>query len=192
MNKYAKVLMAAMAAGGMLAISLVGRQVPAAAAAPAATPQVDRGEYLVTIMGCNDCHTPLRMGDRGPEPDMTRMLSGHPAGMPVTEGPDLGAGPWLWAGTATNTAFAGPWGISFAANLTSDKATGLGGWDEATFVRAMQTGRHEGQGRPILPPMPIMAYTHAAEADLAAIFAYLQTVPAIGNRVPQPIEPAAR
>ena len=39
---------------------------------------VQRGEYLVKIMGCNDCHTPWKMGPHGPEPDMTRFLSGHP------------------------------------------------------------------------------------------------------------------
>src|SRR5215467_5252771 len=77
----------------------------------------ERGKYLVTVGGCNDCHTPLKMGARGPEPDMSRFLSGHPEQMGAL--PAVAPrGPWLWAGAATNTAFSGPWGISYAANLT--------------------------------------------------------------------------
>src|SRR5580765_355411 len=47
---------------------------------------VKRGEYLVTVGGCNDCHTPLKMGPQGPEPDMSRMLSGHPDSFPIASG----------------------------------------------------------------------------------------------------------
>ena len=64
------------------------------------------------------------------------------------------SGPWAWSGAATNTAFAGPWGVSFTANLTPDDETGLGKWTAETFIAALRTGRHEGKGRPILPPMP--------------------------------------
>lgn len=174
----------------ILAAVAIALSAHAAGAAPADASKVKRGEYLVTTMACIDCHTPFRMGDRGPEPDLARLYSGHPQDMVMPPAPDLGRGPWLWAGAATNTAFAGPWGVSFAANLTPDPATGLGKWTEATFIQAMRTGRHEGQGRPILPPMPTAAYGHATDEDLAAIFAYLQSLPAIANRVPQVIEPA--
>jgi len=158
----------------------------------AATPdaaKLARGEYLVKIMGCNDCHTPWAMGANGPGPDMTRMLSGHPQDLKITAAPSLGEGPWVWAATGTNTAFAGPWGVSFTANLTPDPETGLGKWNEETFVRAIRTGKHEGQGRPILPPMPWPMYRNATDEDLGAVFAYLQTIPAIKNRVPQPLDP---
>ena len=161
-----------------------------ATAAPQDAAKVKRGEYLVGIMDCVSCHTPFRMGDRGPEPDMTRYLSGHPQAMVMPPAPDMGQGPWLWAGAATNTAFAGPWGVSFAANLTPDPETGLGKWTEATFVQAMRTGRHEGQGRPIMPPMPFPAIGRATDEDLSAIYAYLQSLPAMRNKVPQVIEPA--
>ena len=114
---------------------------------------------------------------------MTHLANDPPA-------PDLGKGPWVWAGAGTNTAFAGPWGVSFSANLTPDPETGLGKWTEATFIQALRTGRHEGQGRPILPPMPASWFAMATDEDLSALFAYLQSVPAIRNRVPQPIEPA--
>jgi len=144
-----------------------------------------RGRYLVTTMACNDCHTPWVMGPKGPEPDMKRMLSGHPAGIAVPAPAALSA-PWAWQGTDTMTAFAGPWGVSYSANLTPDKATGLGGWTEAQFVQAMRTGRHQGNGRPILPPMPWPWMGRMGNGDLAAIFAYLRTIPPVKNAVPAP------
>jgi len=116
--------------------------------------QVARGAYLVAVAACDDCHTPLKMGPKGPEPDFSRRLSGHPAGLVMPPAPKLGTGAWMWSGAATNTAFAGPWGISYSKNLTPDKVTGIGIWDEAMFVKSIRTGRHWGVGRPILPPMP--------------------------------------
>jgi len=161
------------------------------AAAPAQQKLIQHGGYLVSIAGCHDCHTPLKMGPKGPEPDMTRMLSGHPEGLKMPPAPKLPEGPWGWAGSLTMTAFTGPWGVSFAANLTPDKETGLGSWTEAQFLRMVRSGRHLGQGRAILPPMPIQNLQKVSEADLKAIFAFLQSVPAVRNRVPAPIEPAA-
>jgi hypothetical protein len=128
------------------------------------------------------------MGPQGPGPDMTRMLSGHPQDLAVSP-VRLEKGPWEWVGASTNTAFSGPWGVSFTANLTPDAETGLGKWTEETFIRAIRTGRHEGQGRPILPPMPYMQYRNATDEDLGAIFSFLQSIPAMRNRVPQPIDP---
>jgi hypothetical protein len=151
---------------------------------------IQRGAYLVQVSGCNDCHTPLKMGPKGPEPDLTRLLSGHPEGLRMPPAPKLPEGPWGWAGSLSMTAFSGPWGVTYSANLTPDKETGLGRWTEAQFLKVVRTGRHLGQGRPILPPMPIQNLQHASEADLKAIFAYLQSVPAVHNRVPAPTEPA--
>ena len=153
-----------------------------------ANSKVERGAYLVNIMACNDCHTPWKMGPQGPEPDMTRMLSGHPQDM-VMPAVARQKGPWEWVGAGTNTAFSGAWGVSFTANLTPDPETGLGKWTDETFIRALRTGRHEGQGRPILPPMPYPMYRNATDEDLRAVFAFLQSIPAIRNRVPQPIDP---
>ena len=90
---------------------------------------------------------------------------------------------------ATNTAFAGPWGVSFTANLTPDMETGLGKWTEETSIATLRTGRHEGQARPILPPMPWPMIGSMTEEDLQAIFAYLQSIPPIRNRVPAPVNP---
>lgn len=147
-----------------------------------------RGEHLVLTAGCHDCHTPLKMGKNGPEPDMTRMLSGHPDKLQLPP-PPAAAMPWIVAAAATNTAWAGPWGVSFTANLTPDKETGLGAWSKEEFVQAIKTGRHHGRGRPILPPMPIPAYRNFSEDELGAIFAYLGTIPAIKNQVPDPLPP---
>ena len=119
---------------------------PVKPAAPTPTP-IERGRYLATVAACGDCHTPFKMGANGPEPDMSRMLSGHPETLSVTSAPAL-APPFVWAGTATNTAFAGPWGISFAMNLTPDVDTGLGSWNDEMFVKALRTGKHMGDIAP--------------------------------------------
>ena len=166
-----------------------GAPVEPAAASPADAARIARGEYLVTIGGCNDCHTPWKMGARGPEPDMTRMLSGHPSTLQMPPAPAIPPGPWMATAAATMTAWAGPWGTSFTANLTPDRETGLGDWTLEQFVQTLKTGRHQGKGRPILPPMPYFNYAKATDEDLAAIFAYLQSIPVVHNRVPQPIDP---
>ncbi|MFN0304423.1 MAG: hypothetical protein ACKVQU_29155 [Burkholderiales bacterium] len=104
--------------------------------------------------------------------------------------PTLPEGPWLVVSSATNTAFSGPWGVSLTTNLTPDPDTGLGRWTERDFIATIRTGRHMGRGREILPPMPIPVYSNFTDADLGAIFAYLRTIPAIKNQVPEPRPPA--
>ncbi|MGC3957356.1 MAG: diheme cytochrome c-553 [Verrucomicrobiota bacterium] len=148
---------------------------------------VQRGEYLVRFGDCGTCHTPLKFGPNGPEPDATRFLSGHPENTKLPP-PDLKPGPWF-AATAGMTAWAGPWGISYAANITPDTNTGIGIWTEEMFLKAMRTGKHMGDGRPILPPMPWQSIGTLSDEDLKAVFAYLRTVPAIQNRVPEPVTP---
>ena len=164
---------------------------PASAAGPAEpADKIARGKYLVTVAGCNDCHTPWKMGPAGPEPDMTRMLSGHPEGMELPPAPTLPAGPWIVTVAATNTAWSGPWGVSYTANLTPDPETGLGKWTLRNFVDTIRTGRHMGRGRPILPPMPIPMYKNFTDADMDAIYSYLRTIPPVKNSVPEPLPPA--
>ena len=153
--------------------------------------RVARGRYLVTIAGCNDCHTPLIDGPSGPERDMSRMLSGHPESLEMPPAPDLPEGPWQVSGAATTTAWSGPWGVSFTANLTPDPDTGLGRWSARDFKATLRTGRHMGRGRPILPPMPIPMYKHFTDEDMEAIFSYLRTIPAVRNHVPEPLPPDA-
>jgi mono/diheme cytochrome c family protein len=154
--------------------------------------QVQRGEYLVTIGGCNDCHTPWIMGKEGhPVPDMSRALSGHPRNFRIEKQARLEGDQWGFAGAATNTAFSGPWGVSFAANLTPDRNTGIGIWTPEIFRNTIRTGRHWGVARPILPPMPWFNYRKMSDEDLNAVFAYLRTLKPIDNEVPTPLPPAA-
>jgi mono/diheme cytochrome c family protein len=151
---------------------------------------VARGEYLVNAMGCHDCHTPAKMGANGPEPDMSHSLGGHPSSLAVPP-PPAATGPWVGSVTDSFTAWSGPWGVSYTANLTPDKATGLGEWTEQQFVDTIRTGRRQGRGREILPPMPWPAFKNLNDADLKAIFAYLRTVKPIVNKVPEPVLAAA-
>jgi mono/diheme cytochrome c family protein len=153
--------------------------------------EIERGRYLVSAGACQDCHTPLAMGPNGPAPDMTRAFSGHPEGMQMPAAPPP-SGPWLVTVSATNTAWAGPWGVSFTANITPDPETGIGTWTRQNFVDTMKNGRHMGAGRALLPPMPTPAYSNLSEEDLGALYAYLRTVAAIKNKVPAPVPPPSK
>jgi mono/diheme cytochrome c family protein len=167
----------------------VGQQ---AASAPAQSP-VERGQYLVTLGGCHDCHSPKNMTPEGPVPDMTnRPLSGHPATEKLAPIPAGLPKPGAWSVLANDgfTAYVGPWGTSFSRNLTPDQATGIGSWTEDMFIQTIRQGRHQGTGRPLLPPMPWQMYRNMTDDDLKAVFAYLRTIPATSNPVPEPIPPA--
>jgi hypothetical protein len=143
-----------------------------------------RGKYLVSVLGCNDCHTPLKMGSKGPERDYTRLLSGHPEQLQVGKAPEVPA-PWMMTMVSTGTAFAGPWGTTFAMNLTPDVNTGIGLWTEEMFMRAIRDGRHWGQSRPIMPPMPWDVYRNLTDEDLKSVYAFLRTIPPVVNHVPE-------
>jgi len=155
--------------------------------------KVARGKYLVTVGGCNDCHTPWIMQANGkPGPDMTRQLSGHPQDIKITSPLQLNHDRFNVAWSSTNTAFSGPWGVSFTANLTPDVHTGTGIWTFDIFKNTIRNGRHWGVSRELLPPMPWFNYAKMSDDDLAAIFAYTRTIKPIRNQVPQPIPPIAK
>jgi mono/diheme cytochrome c family protein len=160
----------------------------AAKAAPDPAAAVARGNYLVTAGACHDCHTPLKMGPNGPERDQERLLSGHPQDLVVPPPPAMPEA-WPYAFNTTMTAWSGAWGVSFTANLTPDDETGLGTWDAQTFIDTIRNGRHMGKGRKLLPPMPAEMIANYTDEDLAAIFAYLQSLPAVKNKVPAPMPP---
>ncbi len=155
--------------------------------------QVARGKYLVELGGCHDCHTPKKMTAAGPAPDLSLALSGQRAGLPAAPVPAgvLGPAPtqWIAMTNADQTAWAGPWGVSFAANLTPDKVTGLGNWTVEQFIKTVRTGKHLGVGRAILPPMPVQGMAAITDGDLKAMFAYLRSIKPISNPVPAPIPP---
>lgn len=162
-----------------------------AAPAAGADDAVQRGHYLVTAIGCNDCHTPLKPDAKlGFAPDMSRMLSGHPEGGPsAPRAPDPRSGEGAIIG-ADFTSFRLPAGTVYASNLTPDRETGLGTWTEELFVKALRSGTHLGAGqRPILPPMPWPGYAQLTDADLHAVWSYLRTIPAVHNAVPEPTVP---
>ncbi|WP_205702859.1 c-type cytochrome [Botryobacter ruber] len=150
------------------------------------------GEHLALIAGCHDCHTPKKMTENGPEPDFSRALSGHPAQMPPPPIDQKEVEKKGLAVSQTLTAWVGPWGISYAANLTPHK-TGIGEWTEENFFRAMREGRYKGleSGRMLLPPMPWPMYRHMTEEELKALFAYLKSIKPIDNVVPPPQPPVA-
>jgi cytochrome c553 len=152
--------------------------------------RIERGKYLVDFGGCNHCHSPKVMTAMGPIPDTTRLLSGSPATInSVDFDPKMVSRGKYIVSTGNLTSWFGPWGISHAANLTPDKETGIGDWTEAIFIKALRTGKHIGEGRPILPPMPWQDISKLNDQDLKDIFAYLQSLKPISNKVPDPTTP---
>jgi hypothetical protein len=155
---------------------------------------VAHGKYLSIIGGCHDCHTPKLMDSHGmPIPDTTRALSGHPANEPYpTWSPEDMQRNAIALTNFHLSAWAGPWGVSFAANLTPD-STGLAEWTQEAFVQAMRTGKHQGQpnGRDILPPMPWQAIAIMTDNDLNSLWAYVRSIPPVNNQVPLPVPPSA-
>ena len=147
--------------------------------------QVKWGENLVKIGGCNDCHTPKKMGPNGPEDDMSLMLSGHPAKMPAVQFDAKEAATKGLVVTGTFTSWVGPWGITYAANITSD-STGIGMWKEEQFIKALKEKKWLGleNTRPLMPPMSMMSATIMSDDELKAVFAYLKTTPPISNVQP--------
>ena len=145
--------------------------------------QAEWGGHLVLIGGCNDCHTPKKMTDKGPIDDTSLMLSGHAAQSPapVLMPDQVAKG---MAATYDLTAWHGPWGTSYAANLTPD-STGLGAWSEQQFLTCIRKGLFQGieGSRPIMPPMPIASINSMTDDELKAIFAFLKTIRPIHNAV---------
>lgn len=151
---------------------------------------IKRGRYLVTIGACHDCHSPKVMTPHGPEPDPLRLLSGHPANEKLQPPAIGGISDWALFSPGL-TAFIGPWGTTFAANLTPDD-TGTGAWSFEQFKTAIRKGKYKGLegSRDLLPPMPWQMCRNFTDDDLRAIFTYLQSLPPVENLVPAPIPPA--
>ena len=122
---------------------------------------LERGEYLATIGGCHDCHTP---GTLYGGPDFGRKLAGSELG---------------WRG---------PWGVSYASNLTPDDETGLGGWTNIEIERALRSGVKK-DGTPIAPPMPWPSTSKLTTDDMSSLIAYLKSLPPIHHKVPDRVAP---
>lgn len=149
--------------------------------------KIKRGEYLVNVIGCDDCHSPKKMGPMGPEVDKELRFSGYPANRPM---PAFDSNIVKKGISVTNedfTAWGGVWGLSFTANISSDD-TGIGTWPEENFIRAIRKGKLKGLegSRDLLPPMPWPNYANLTDEDLKSIFAYLQSTKPVDNIVPAP------
>jgi mono/diheme cytochrome c family protein len=129
----------------------------------AADTVVERGKYLVAVIGCGDCHTP---GYFLGKPDITKSLAGSNVGFAV---PGLG--------------------VFVAPNLTPDQDTGLGKWTAEQIVAAITKGERP-DGRILAPVMPWNDLSHLAKEDAVAIAAYLKSLPPIQNKVSGPFGPS--
>ncbi|SFS92173.1 Cytochrome c [Zhouia amylolytica] len=151
---------------------------------------IERGAYLVNAMGCNHCHSPKKMGPNGPEMIPELMLSGFPSDRPIVKFNDTLIKSGFAIFYPDLTATAGPWGVSFAANLTPDD-TGIGTWTESQFKKAFTEGKLKGldNGRMLLPPMPWQDFKHLKDEDIHAIFKYLKSIKPVRNIVPPAVTP---
>jgi hypothetical protein len=153
---------------------------------------IERGRYLTVLAGCGDCHTPwpVNPATMQREPDEKMALSGHPASLVMPAPPTLSVtAPWTVTLRANvRTMFYGsPYGTAYAQNLTPDPDTGwLEGWTEQTFIQVIKTGKEKGTGRTLANPMLYVCWrmAQATDEDLKAIFAYLRSLKAIPNHVP--------
>lgn len=124
-----------------------------------------RGEYLVTISGCNDCHTP---GYFFGKPDAERFLGGSDVGFEI---PGVG--------------------VFVGRNLTPDKQTGIGNWTIEQIVAALQSGVRP-DGRKLAPIMPYHAFAKLTKEDVTAIASYLKTIKPVQHAVPGPFGPGEK
>jgi hypothetical protein len=145
---------------------------------------IEKGAYLIENMGCAHCHTPKRLTEKGPVPDMERWLMGYPSSdsLPKIDSDMIGSSPWVLFHPDL-TAAVGPWGTSFAGNLTPD-ATGIGNWTLDQFKKAVRDGKYKGmeQNRPMMPPMPV--FSNIKDEDLKAMFTYLKSITPVENVPP--------
>ena len=149
------------------------------------------GHHIVTIADCGNCHTPKKMTAEGPVEDESLALSGHPSNMPPANADRKEMETKGLFASNDLTSWVGPWGISYAANITSDSTTGIGNWSEDQFILCMRKGKFMGlkKARNLLPPMPWQAFRNMTDGELKAVFAYLKSTKPINNIVPQPAPP---
>jgi mono/diheme cytochrome c family protein len=127
--------------------------------------QITRGKYLVTLNGCNDCHTP---GYFFGNPDMSRFLGGSDVGFEIPGQ-----------------------GVFVGSNITPDKKTGIGSWTPEQIVKAIQGGERP-DGRILAPIMPWHAFATLAADDAKAIAAFLQSLNPVSNQIPGPFKPGEK
>lgn len=157
-------------------------------ATPSAEDNIKEGQRLVAALDCEICHSPKRMGPKGPEIIPELRFGGHQAGtqLPPYDEKTVKAG---WALFAPDfTSIIGPWGQSYAGNISSD-STGIGMWTEEQFKKVLREGKYKGldNTRPILPPMPWEAYKNLTDEEISKVFAFLKSTSPVKNVVPTAI-----
>lgn len=148
---------------------------------------IKRGSYLVNAMGCDDCHSPKQMGAHGPEIIPELRFSGYPSSRPLAKvDTNVIKNGWALFGPDLTNAV-GPWGMSFAANISSGE-TGIGTWSEKQFMKVIREGKLKGLdgSRDLLPPMPWFVYKNLNDDDIRSIFAFLKSTKPVENIVPAP------
>lgn len=148
---------------------------------------IKRGSYLVNAIGCDDCHSPKQMGAHGPEIIPELRFSGYPSKRPLAPvDSNVIKNGWVMLGPDLTNAV-GPWGVSFAGNISSDE-TGIGNWSEKQFFKVLREGKYKGLdgSRDLLPPMPWFVYKNLSDDDIRSIFAYLKSSKPVENIVPAP------
>lgn len=148
--------------------------------APSATPgnfapehlyQVERGEYLVELLGCGACHTD---GALEGAPDFDKALAGSHIGIAYMN-PLGDEAP----------------GIIYPPNLTPDEETGLGLWSDKQIERAIRVGVGRHAGRKIAI-MPWQGYTKMTEEDVTSIVSYLRSIDPVRHKVPDEVRPGEK
>ena len=151
-----------------IALAAIAAVAAASAVLPrgaSADSQIERGHYLAVVAGCNDCHTPgFFLGN----PDSTKYLGGSNVGFEI---PGLGV-------------FAG-------RNITPDKETGIGKWTDEEIATALTMGKRP-DGRQLAPIMPYPSFVNMTKEDVAAIIAFLHSIPAVKNEVAGPFKPGEK
>lgn len=141
---------------------VVGVLIQAQSASAADAGAVQRGRYLVnTILACGNCHSP-------------KAADGQPIA-----GKELSGG---------GLSFSAPFFVGAAPNITPDRDTGIGNWNDDELKRAITQGLRPDHGRlagvPLAPMMWVGFYKAMTPGDLDAVVAYLRSVPAVRNEVP--------
>ena len=151
--------------------------------------EIEKGRIITEIFGCVDCHSPKIMEGEFLVNDPDKLFSGHPQDNVLPKfSPDI-IGPDKWRGLFTDdmTAWGGPWGISYSANLTPDKKTGIGKLTEENFVSILNIGIHSNMNRKLMQPMPWKEISELEDEDIKAVYKYLRTVKPVKNKVPESV-----
>ena len=133
--------------------------------------QVQRGEYLVELLGCGSCHTD---GALEGAPNMERALAGSSIGIAYTNPLDTEIP-----------------GIVFPPNITPDEDTGIGLWSDEQIENAIRAGLGRHAGRRIAV-MPWQGYAKMTDEDVTAIVGYLRSIEPVHHKVPAEIIPGQK